>query len=61
MKRTRVHDRLSNFDAAVQYLIWALEEIEKFGHPNAAFHARNALDELRGEVIPAALAYPKKK
>jgi hypothetical protein len=34
-------------EAAAQYLTWALEEIEKFGHPKAAFHARTALEELR--------------
>ena len=34
--------------AAEQYLIWALEEIEKAGHPKAAHHARIALEELRG-------------
>ena len=33
-------------EAAVQYLTWALEEIEKFGHPKAALHARIALGEL---------------
>src|SRR5215472_16322854 len=37
-----------NPDAAVQYLTWALEEIEKFGCPKAALHARIAWDELRG-------------
>ena len=33
--------------AAVQLLIWALEEIEKAHHVEAAEHARNALDALR--------------
>jgi hypothetical protein len=33
-------------EAAEQYLTWALEEIEKLGHPKAAFHARIALEEL---------------
>jgi hypothetical protein len=33
---------------AVQYLIWALEEIEKSGDQKAAHHARMALKELRG-------------
>jgi hypothetical protein len=32
-------------EAALQYLTWALEEIERFGrHPEAAFHVRAALD-----------------
>ena len=31
----------------MQYLIWALEEIEKAGNPDAARHARLALDALR--------------
>jgi hypothetical protein len=35
-------------EAAVQYLTWALEEIEKCGHSKAALHARDALSELRG-------------
>jgi hypothetical protein len=34
-------------EAAVQYLVWALEEIEKSGHQKAAQHARLALKELR--------------
>jgi hypothetical protein len=34
--------------AAVQYLIWALEEIEKAGDQHAAQHARMALEKLRG-------------
>jgi hypothetical protein len=32
---------------AAQYLIWAIEEIEKIGNPEAAHHARIALDALR--------------
>jgi hypothetical protein len=39
--------------AAIQYLIWALEEIEKAGHPKAAHHARIALEELRGTLQSA--------
>src|SRR3954465_338334 len=35
-------------DAAVQYLTWALEEIEKFGRREAALHARDALQDLLG-------------
>ena len=34
--------------AAVQYLVWALEEIEKIDGQKAAHHARIALEELRG-------------
>jgi hypothetical protein len=34
-------------EAAIQYLVWALEEIEKTGSKKAAQHARMALDELR--------------
>jgi hypothetical protein len=36
--------------AAMQYLTWALEEIEKSGHRKAAHHARIALEELRGTL-----------
>lgn len=39
---------MAQSDTAVQYLTWALEEIEKLGHPDAALHVRMALDELRG-------------
>jgi hypothetical protein len=39
-------------DAAVQYLTWALEEIEKSGRVKAALHARDALNDLLG--VPAA-------
>ena len=45
MERTHAMPR---FDAAVQYLTWALEEIEKLGHPKAARDARTALNELCG-------------
>jgi hypothetical protein len=33
--------------AAVQHLIWALEEIEKAGNERAALHARSALKALQ--------------
>ncbi|WP_129591043.1 hypothetical protein [Bradyrhizobium shewense] len=33
--------------AATQYLTWALEEIEKTGHPIAALHVQIALNDLR--------------
>jgi len=36
--------------AAMQYLTWALEEIEKAGHHKAAHHARAALEELRSTL-----------
>ena len=32
--------------AAIQYLTWALEQIELFGHQKAEEHTRAALDEL---------------
>jgi len=35
----------------MQYLTWAIEEIEKTGHQKAAHHVRIALAELRG-VLP---------
>lgn len=41
-----------NVEAATQYLIWALEELEKAAHPKAAHHARIALDALRGGTPP---------
>jgi hypothetical protein len=34
-------------EAAIQYLAWALENIEKTDNPKAASHARLALDALR--------------
>jgi hypothetical protein len=37
----------SNVQAAMQYLIWALEDIEKTGNHKAAKHARIALEALR--------------
>lgn len=40
-------------EAALQYLTWALEELEKCGHPKAALHARMALEELRSGYRPA--------
>jgi hypothetical protein len=43
-----VRDRVSQPDGAVQYLIWALEEIERIGHRRAALYARMTLGELRG-------------
>jgi hypothetical protein len=41
--------RDANAQAAMQYLIWALEDIEKGGNQKAAKHARIALEALRGE------------
>jgi len=32
--------------AAVQYLTWAIEEIDQLGNPLASQHARSALAEL---------------
>ncbi|WP_035983694.1 hypothetical protein [Bradyrhizobium sp. STM 3843] len=40
--------RNPNVETAAQYLVWALEEIERAGRPNAAHHARLALEELGG-------------
>ena len=45
----------SNAQAAVQYLTWALEEIEKAGNKKAAQHARSALDAMREANPPANL------
>jgi hypothetical protein len=42
----------SEADAAIQYLTWALEEIEKTGHEKALFHARAALQGLRSVYYP---------
>jgi hypothetical protein len=47
MERKPVYDSCHDFHTAVQYLTWALEEIDKFGNPKAAGHARIALEELR--------------
>ena len=35
---------------AEQYLVWALEEIEKAGHQSAADYTRMALKALRGDL-----------
>ena len=35
---------------AEQYLVWALEEIEKAGHQSAADYTRMALKALRGAI-----------
>ena len=40
-------NRSINAQAAMQYLIWALEEIERAGNQKAARHARIALEALR--------------
>ena len=37
-------------DTAMQYLTWAIEEIEKHGHPRAAIRTRIALDDLRSRL-----------
>jgi len=36
----------AHHDAAIQYLAWAVEEIEKSGNEEAARHARAALKAL---------------
>jgi hypothetical protein len=40
-------NRNPNAETAVQYLVWALENIEKIGNQKAARHVRIALDALR--------------
>jgi hypothetical protein len=42
--------RKTDAEAASQYLIWALEEIEKVGNQKAAHHARLALAALRSPM-----------
>jgi hypothetical protein len=44
--------RDANAQAAMQYLIWALEDIEKTGNQKAAKHARIALKVLREGSTP---------
>ena len=48
---TKQHD--ANAEIAMQYLIWALEFMEKAGNRNAAKHARIALAALRHGVTPS--------
>ena len=48
-----------NNHSAVQYLTWALEEIEQMGRPEAARHVRKALEQLGslssdGKLAPEA-------
>jgi hypothetical protein len=40
-------DRNANAEIAMQYLVWALEEIEKAGNQTAAHQVRIALEMLR--------------
>ena len=44
----------SNSDAAIQYLTWALELIEKGGDAEAACHARAAMMRLQAARRPQA-------
>jgi hypothetical protein len=39
--------RNANVETAMQYLVWALENIEKTGNQKAAHHIRIAMDALR--------------
>jgi hypothetical protein len=39
--------RNANAETAMQYLAWALEDIEKTGNQKAAHHVRIALNALR--------------
>jgi hypothetical protein len=41
-----------NSDAAIQYLTWAIEQIEKEGDEEAARHARAALKRLQAIQRP---------
>jgi hypothetical protein len=46
----------SHTQAAIQLLVWAIEEIERAGNPLAAEHARSALRDMQravGDVDPA--------
>jgi hypothetical protein len=56
MARNEPRDRSQQSHAAAQYLIWALEEIETSGPPEAVLHARNALDELRRAAQTGSLS-----
>jgi hypothetical protein len=40
-------DPNAKHDAAIQYLVWAIDEIEKSGDQRAARHARAALKSLQ--------------
>ncbi|MBR0841245.1 hypothetical protein JQ607_13690 [Bradyrhizobium liaoningense] len=44
-----------HIQAAMQHLIWALEEIEKTGSKKAAQHVRSALNALRQGIPPTNL------
>ncbi|WP_375791419.1 hypothetical protein ACE102_47515 (plasmid) [Bradyrhizobium sp. vgs-9] len=48
-----IRRRNSDAEAAAQYLTWALEEIERLASPNAAHHARIALEEVRRDYPSA--------
>ena len=43
-------DGNADLEAAMQYLAWALEQIEKMGNHEAARHACLALEALRKSV-----------
>jgi len=43
--------RSAKADAAMQYLTWALEEMEPAGSQKAARHARAAMAELRKGIL----------
>jgi hypothetical protein len=42
-------------DAAIQLLIWAIEEIEKTGDEKALFHSRAALKRIQRIYSPSPL------
>ena len=47
----------AHHDAAIQYLAWAVEEIEKSGNEEAARHARAALKVLQEGAIAQHTAF----
>ena len=53
-ERDRAHH-----DAAIQYLAWAVEQIEKSGNEEAARHARAALKVLEEDAIVQHTAFAK--
>lgn len=46
-----------SFNAATQYLIWALEEVSRQGHLRAARLTRDAVDALRSAPAEAPCRY----
>ncbi|MBR1236615.1 hypothetical protein [Bradyrhizobium sp. AUGA SZCCT0182] len=44
-------ERNADAEAALQYLVWALEHIEKLGDKETARHTRRALEALRESIV----------